>query len=152
MNNSDTPIVKIFEPDPVQLEEPAEIQSKHIRTELLDNNVRERLNRTLNEYDARALVITPNYNRYRIEDVGAQLVCYFLPGDRQWSALTRIRLCNAVQEALGAAYMLAYPFNRESEEYWGKHFRLRDPIENPIRQVFQELDKRDASPSRSDEW
>jgi hypothetical protein len=142
MNDNDTPIIKIFEPDPAQLEEPAEIALQHIRAKLLDDEVKKRLHRTLNEYSARALVIAPDYYLQRVADTGAQLLCYFLLPDGQWTAFTLMRLCNKVEQVLGAPYMLAYPFDRESEEHWNMCFRLRDPMDNPIRQIFDELDKR----------
>jgi hypothetical protein len=135
-----TPLIKIFEPE--RIEEGAEIELQNLKAILLDGDARERLNRMLDELDIRALLIAPDYNQSRMADTGSQLVCYYVPGDK---VVRLIAMLHMLKDVFGDSGMLPYDIDRESEARWGRNFGVRDPLQNPVRQIFEELDQRGAS-------
>jgi len=134
------PIIKVFIPDNVEQSAQAKLESISIK--LQDDVTRQKVIEALNKYGVKALIIAPDYSPSRVRDTGSELISYFLPGKRHLTGLREIRLATKIEEVFGESKMLGFSFNRENEQGWVNAYRITDPRQNPVTQVFAELDAR----------
>ncbi len=133
---TDTPIIKLWPEGGPDLEE--------IEAVLAKEGARKRLVEALRTYGVPALVITPEYNDVRAEETGSPLVFLF-PMEKRIVGGQVYDLVEVIEDVVRQKGAIEF-FSREDVADFGIQCGVyfRSPQDNPLQQVFTELDAHEA--------
>ncbi|MDD5586176.1 MAG: hypothetical protein PHY92_04365 [Alphaproteobacteria bacterium] len=144
---SSSAIIKIFPERSEDFDPHSALES--VRSALLVPEKISQLMRALETHGAKALVITPEYNKARAADAKKELVFHAFMEKSPIDALNLARLSGAIEDILGAGGVIL-PFDRENTPDLGRYFSGPGFQRNPFQDVIFEINKRGLRAQRGE--
>jgi len=135
--SGEAPILKVY---PEQANSKTSKEFTAVLQTIRSPDVRQQIIETLRDFGAMALVITPQLDPMLQQDTGDTLKFLVLMKKTPVDALNLIQLGTALENIVHFSGYIA-AVTRESIQELGREFRITKVKNNPLHQIFSEIDK-----------